>query len=152
MEKSSPSFLSGLETFLKFATPIGAIIAFLVGIYHYRDEQAEEFKKEYWNKRYDVYEELNVLASAISNTKNLPQFDSLSTAFWILYRGKTVLVEDKHVYDAMKSFGESMKHATLPDSLHTLQTKAVTLGNACRLSLKETWEPIPVSEIRTINE
>ena len=45
MEKKKNQFFDTLETILKIATPIGAIVAFLIGIYHYRDSQAEEFKK-----------------------------------------------------------------------------------------------------------
>jgi len=152
MEKSTPSFISGLETFLKFATPIGAIIVFLVGIWHYKDSLSEEFKKEYWKKRYEVYEQLNDLAASIASTDDPSISDSLSREFWIMYRGRIILVEDKHVYEAMKSYGETLDHAKIPDSLHTLQRKAIDLANACRLSLKETWEPVPLNEIRTMNE
>jgi hypothetical protein len=45
MKEHKSPLLSGLETFLKFATPIGAVIAFLIGIYHYRATEETKFEQ-----------------------------------------------------------------------------------------------------------
>lgn len=144
-------FFEGLETFLKLVTPIGAVIAFLVGIYHYKDTKTQEFKKEFWLKRYELYQEVNDLTSEIANTTDSIRYDSLSREFWTLYWGKSILLEDKHVFHAMQSFGTSLKKEIEPDSMKALQNKSMLLGHACRLSLKETWEPIPIKELEEMD-
>lgn len=152
IEKTKPSFFNQLETVFKIATPIGAVIAFLIGIYHYRNTQAEEFKRTYWEKRFQVYEDVCQLSAHIANAKSLWEIDSMKHDFWILYTGKSMLVEDLHVYNALKSFGRTLDHIAYPDSMPVLQNKAHMISHACRKSLKETWEPVPVSEIKSLDE
>ena len=149
-EPSKKTVMDRMETFFKIATPLGAIIAFLVGIYHYRDTRNEEFRKAYWDKRYNVYEEVSHLASRVANAGSQDQLDSVKSDFWILYTGKSMLVEDLHVYDALKSYGRTLNRAVFPDSMPVLQEKAHLISKACRISLKETWEPVPVNEIKAM--
>ena len=152
MEKKKNQFFDTLETTLKIATPIGAIVAFLIGIYHYRDSQAEEFKKTYWEKRYKMYEEISHLAGQLSHPTSKAAFDSLGHEFAVLYAGKSVLVEDTHVARAMQSFRATMKRAVYPDSLERVKAEATRISHACRLSLQETWEPVPILEIKTMDQ
>jgi hypothetical protein len=141
-----------IEDFFRLATPVGAIIAFLIGVYHYRDAKAEEFKKEFWEKRYAVYEELSELTSRIANQSDTTSIDSLSEAFWTMYWGKVVLVEDKNVYEAIRDFGRTLDHVKLPDSTYMLREKSINVSNACRQSLNNTWQPIPLHVVRTLDK
>lgn len=152
MEEKKTNFFDSIEKLLKIATPIGAIIAFVLGIYHYRDSQAEDFKRTYWEKRYNVYEEACLVSSQLANVTSQAQLDSLKSSYWITFTGKSMLVEDLHVYDAMTSFGQSLNRAVYPDSLKILISKAHVISRACRTSLKETWEPVPVSELKSMEQ
>jgi hypothetical protein len=152
MEQKKTNFFGSIEKWLKVATPIGAIIAFVLGIYHYRDSQAEDFKRTYWEKRYNVYEEACLVSSQLANVTSQAQLDSLKSSYWITFTGKSMLVEDLHVYDAMTSFGESLNQALYPDSMKVLISKAHAISRACRTSLKETWEPVPVSELKSMEK
>ena len=92
-----------------------------------------------------------MVSSQLANATDTIQFDSLKNQFWVLYSGTAMLVEDDHVHKAMYLFGETLNRAEYPDSLPPLQTKAHDISHACRKSLKETWEPVPVSEIQTMD-
>jgi len=150
MEETKHSYFRQLDKFFKIVTPIGAIVAFCIGIYHYRDSQAEDFKRAYWEKRYVVYEEICQLSAQVANANSSMQLDSMKREYWVAFTGKSMLVEDLHVYDAMTSFGSSLNHAVYPDSLLQLVRKAHAISRACRTSLKETWEPVPVSELKAM--
>jgi len=152
MKETKTNFFDGVEKFLKIATPVGAIIAFVLGIYHYRDSQAEDFKRTYWEKRYSVYEQATLVSSQAANANSQAALDSLKPLYWITFTGKSMLVEDLHVYNAMTSFGESLNRATYPDSMKVLITKAHAISRACRTSLKETWEPVPVTELNAMEK
>ncbi len=152
MEKQKTSGLDRLETVFKIFTPVGAIVAFLVGIYHYRDTRSEDFRKAYWDKRYNVYEELSTISSRIANATDSVDMDSLKRHFWILYSGKSIMVEDLHVMNSLKSFASSLAPTAYPDSLHVLRKKSHIIAHACRISLKETWDPVSVQEIKTLDE
>ena len=152
MEEKKTNFFDSLEQFLKIATPIGAIVAFGIGIYHYRDSQAEDFKRTYWEKRYAVYEEACLVSSQLANVSSQAELDSLRSSYWITFTGKSMLVEDLHVYDAMSSFGQSLDHAVYPDSLKILIAKSHDISRACRTSLKETWEPVPLIELKAMEK
>ncbi len=152
MEQKKTSFFDAIEQFLKVATPIGAIVAFGIGIYHYRDSQAEDFKRTYWEKRYSVYEDACLVSSQLANVSSQAALDSLKSSFWITFTGKSMLVADEHVFNAMTSFGESLNDAVYPDSLNVLITKAHAISKACRTSLKETWEPVPVNELKSMEK
>ena len=141
-----------LESFLKIITPLGAVIAFFIGIYHYRDTKEDEFKRSYWEKRYDVYEHLSQMSSHIANAGSQLELDSFKHQFHVLHSGRLILVQDLHVFNAVESFGKTLNSAVFPDSLNSLHLKARNIGQACRASLKETWEPVPVSELKEMEE
>jgi len=152
MEQKKTNFFNSLEQFFRFATPIGAIVAFGIGIYHYRDSQAEDFKRTYWEKRYAVYEQATLVSSQAANANSQSALDSIKPLYWITFTGKSMLVEDLHVYDAMTSFGESLNRALYPDSMKILIKKAHAISRACRTSLKETWEPVPLNELEAMEK
>jgi len=141
-----------LENWLKIITPLGAIAVFAAGIYQYKDTQHEEFRRIYWESRLEVYRELVTATSTVVNTPDSTARERAVQDFWEIYWGHIVLVEDRHVYEAMRSFGASLERAVYPDSLPALRLKSLHVGQACRLSLQETWAPIPASLIRSINE
>lgn len=144
MENPKSKWVSGLEALLRYATPLGAITAFLVGIYHYQDTKREEFKKEFWERRYEVYNHLTDVTASIANTPDSVSFDSLCREFWIIFWGKSILIEDREVYESMRDFGTSIDRAVLPDSVFILREKALHVSNSCRQSLRSTWEPVPL--------
>ena len=152
MEQKKTNFFHSIQHLFKIATPIGAIIAFGLGVYHYRDTQAEDFKRTYWEKRYKVYEEACLVSSQAANASSQAELDSLKSQYWITFTGKSMLVEDLHVYNAMTSFGESLNRALYPDSMKILISKAHAISKTCRTSLKETWEPVPLVELEAMEK
>jgi len=155
MESRPPLKLSAgqkLENVLRIATPIGAIFVFLVGLFQYRNTQEDDFRRSFWQNRYDAYKELVNSASGCVNAPDDTARIAAAAEFWTAYWGHITLVEDHHVYKAMREFGMTLDRAIFPDSVGILRHKAYSLGQACRTSLQETWAPVPLEAIRKMDE
>ncbi len=118
------------------------------GILQYSHSKDQEFRKAFWEKRYELYSEVTDLAAKISVSEDLDKVKNERKAFWHLYWGRMSIVESKAVYDAMVLYGQKLKSLepsgnTSPD----LQQLSYKLARACRNSLKNTWEPVLLDDI-----
>lgn len=131
---------------------IGIIIASstaIFGIFKYHKTRKEEFEKEFWKKRYEHYEKILELTSAIAVSDQLSDVKKEIKEFRQFYWGKLAMIENQVVNDAMIDFGQELdrleQHAN-PD-LTPLKIHTYNLARACRKSLQETWEPVPLDDI-----
>ena len=131
---------------------IGIIIASstaIFGIFKYQKTRKEEFEKEFWKKRYDHYERILELTSAIAVADQLNDVKQEIKEFRQYYWGKLAMIENQVVCDAMIDFGlelDRLEQQTQPD-LAPLKIHTYNLARACRKSLQETWEPVPLDDI-----
>jgi phosphomevalonate kinase len=131
---------------------IGILIASstaVFGIFKYHKTRKEEFKKEFWKKRYEHYERILELTSAIAVSDQLSDVRQQIKEFRQYYWGKLAMIENQVVCDAMIDFGtelDQLEQQTHPD-LSLLKIHTYSLARACRKSLQKTWEPIPLDDI-----
>lgn len=141
-----------LQQFVRFAAPIGALIVFINGVIQYRNSQEDDFRRTYWQTRYDNYKALVASTSAVINAPDSASLAEAERIFWQNYWGEIVMVEDHHVYGAMRDFGQALDRAVYPDSLEALRIKSFHVGQACRRSLEETWAPVSLKQIRSLEK
>lgn len=131
---------------------IGMVIASFtagVGIIKYHKTRKEEFEKEFWKKRYEHYERILELTSAIAVADKLSDVKQQIKEFRQYYWGKLAMIENQVVLNAMVDFGlelDRLELQTEPD-LDPLKIHTYNLARACRKSLQETWEPVPLDDI-----
>ena len=159
MSDTSPELDNGggdwfgrIQQFVRFAAPIGALVVFINGVVQYRNSQEDDFRRTYWQIRYDNYKNLVASTSAVANAPDSLSHAEAGRVFWQNYWGEIVMVEDHHVYGAMRDFGQALDRAVYPDSLETLRMKSYHVGQACRRSLEETWSPVPIKQIRSLEK
>ncbi len=148
--------LKGLEILIGI---ILSIIAARFAVIKYFDTKKEEFKREFWRKRYENYEKVLELASKITVSEDLDTVEEEIKEYRQYYWGKLAMIEDQKVYDAMKSFNKKLKYLEGEEGkkftdFTDLQDRTYDLARACRLSLKETWEPegINISDLKKKGE
>jgi hypothetical protein len=146
------SALAQLERILRVITPIGAVAVFLAGIIQYTDTKDDEFRRTVWEARYAIYKDVMASAGAVVHTRDSASRQSAQLDFERTYHGHVHLLEDEHVYTAMRVFDESMTRAIWPDSFEVLQQKCRLIGLACRKSLQETWEPVSMHAVRELEK
>ena len=132
---------------------IGIIISALTagfGIYKYSEARKDEFKKVFWEKRYENYEHVIELASKIYVSNNLNTVTDEINEFRQYFWGKLAMIEDQGVYDAMINYNEELKklEGSASDNFTVLEDTTYDLARACRNSLRATWEPVPLSDIK----
>lgn len=141
-----------IQQFVRFAAPIGALVVFINGVIQFKNSQEDDFRRTYWQTRYDIYKALVASTSAVINAPDSTSRAEAERIFWQNYWGEIVMVEDHHVYGAMREFGLAIDRAVYPDSLEALRLKSFHVGQACRRSLEETWSPVPLKQIRLLEQ
>ena len=140
---------SSIDRVFKIFATIATLATVLVGIINYADKKENEFKKVFWEKRFEFYEEATVLTATIAIAKDLDSVQSERQKFWTLYWGKLSMIEDQDVKDAMVNYGDSLeKQEKLGHIESNLKNLSYSLARACRNSLKKTWEPYNVDDIK----
>lgn len=139
---------SRFERFIKSLTMLGALCAFAWGLYQHFDTKRSEFRKAFWEKRYELYSRATCAAAKIALAPNVDSVPTERAEFWSLYWGDLSIVESKAVHDAMVAFGEKLSEIeTAPERANGLKQLSYFLARACRESLKATWEPVPLDDI-----
>jgi hypothetical protein len=151
-ESGGGNLLGRIQQFVRFAAPIGALVVFINGVVQYKNSQEDDFRRTYWQTRYDNYKDLVASTSAVINASDSVSRAEAERVFWQNYWGEIVMVEDHHVYAAMRDFGEALQRAVYPDSIEALRIKSYHVGQACRRSLEETWAPVPLKQIRLLEK
>lgn len=126
-----------------------SFIAACFAIFKYFETKKDEFKKEFWSKRYENYELVLNLASKITVSEDLNSVKEEINEYRQYYWGKLAMIEDQTVYEAMKEFDKKLKYyeGSYEKDFTSLQNKMYDLARACRLSLKNTWEPIDLDDL-----
>jgi hypothetical protein len=108
-----------------------------------RAKSAEvEARKPFFTKQLELYFQAVEAASAIASGPWEQQVPVIG-AFWRLYWGPLVIVEDTRVSGAMVQFGKALdSNATQGE----LKIYALELARACRDSIAESWK-VPLSSI-----
>jgi hypothetical protein len=120
------------------------------GFFRFSQTRREEFKKEFWKKRYENYEIVLELASKISVAKDLSLVQDDIQKFREYYWGKLAMIEDQQVLHAMVIFENTLSDAeqNLQKNAGALKKYCYRLAQACRSSLRDTWEPVKLYDLK----
>jgi hypothetical protein len=125
------------------------VITIGTGIYQYRDKKNQEFRKRFWEERLSLYKEATTLAAKIAIADNMELVTEERKRFWELYWGPLCLIEDKNVEAGMVNFGNALKEKVQNEKASTkLTILSIQLAKACRISLKKTWQPVKLSDLK----
>ncbi len=132
-----------LDSWIKILTLIGAVIAFIWGVYQFisnQRSQAEtrriEATRPFLDRQLTLYTVATQVAATISTSSSKEEIDSAKQRFWSLYWGELALVEDKGVEAAMVQLGNALKQGKVGKDVQTL---SLNLAHACRESLAKSW-------------
>ena len=78
---------------------------------------------------------------------SLPSVSREVALFRQLYWGPLAIVEDQQVLDAMVDFADRLKDVQEGSTITELRPLSYFLARACRRSLRDTWEPVPLDDI-----
>ena len=139
---------SKAQTIIPWLGVIATMATIIVGIVQYNHSKDQEFRKAFWEKQYKLYSEVTEIAAKIAVSDDLNDVADERANFWHLYYGKMSIVENKAVYDAMVAFGRKLESLEKSGgAAFELRLFAYNLARACRESLKDTWEPVPLDDI-----
>lgn len=129
------------DLLLKLVSALLVVCTFSAGVLQYRDTSQREFKRKFWEKQLDLYQEASRSAAQLSIIQDEEARVPIYQRFLELYHGEMVLVEDNQVKNAMKSFVELyidyQDNRGLQDEL---QSSARALARTCRKSLADSWD------------
>lgn len=143
------------ELVLKLVGSILAVLAFIWGVYTYKDTAAKKLAAQkidairtsetrrieasmpYLNKQLQLYTEATQVTAKIATSKDQEEIKSATKRFKELYWGELALVERGGVASAMVSFREALDANKSQDELAPL---ALSLAHACRDELAESWK------------
>ncbi len=144
----------GIETWLKVLSAVGAVCAFIWGIYTYRETASQqlahdaaeaerlsytrriEARRPYLEKQLMLYSEAAKMASIVGTSDDPVEFGKAKKRFLELYYGELAMVEHGPVIDAMMAF----KRGLDADDRGGLRTLSLDLAHACRYELAISWE------------
>ena len=131
---------------------IGIIIASITaafGFIKFSQTRKAEFKKEFWKKRYENYENVIQLASKICVLEDLNLVQEEIQEFRQYYWGKLAIVEDKDVMKVMIAFNNELLYIESGQQIYftELKDRCYDLARACRRSLQNTWEPVKLDNL-----
>ena len=144
---------------LKLLSATVAASAFMFGIIQYTTTRREQFRREFWDQQFTLYQEA---AGAAAEIAMAPHADSVKAArqkFWVLYWGKLSMVEHVEVERAMVAFGQKLSKceagedttcfSRLPGARRTeLRELAYVVAHCAQLSLSKTWRPVEIASNR----
>ena len=142
---------------LKLVGSILAVLAFIWGVYTYKDTAAQklaaqkinemrtaetrriEASRPYLDKQLQLYTEATQVTAKIATSKDSEEIKRAIKRFKELYWGELALVERGGVASAMVSFREALDANKNQDELAPL---ALSLAHACRDELAESWDTV----------
>jgi hypothetical protein len=143
---------SRFESILKAATAVVAIITLVAAILQYRATANTDFRRVFWEQQLAIYKTATSAAGKIASATNINDVMEARNSFWALYWGEVSILEHPVVKRAMEAYGDQLKRVEAgeapPSSLKQL---SYALARACRLSLKETWNPVDIGDIPDIS-
>lgn len=137
-----------VESWLKVLAPLGAMIAFGVGVLQYVVNNNNEFRKAFWKEQYTLYGEVCEHAAAISVAGGIDGAGESRVRFWKLYYGRLSILEHPEVKQAMMDYGSQLRKVEKGEaSTESLQPWSYRLARACRESLRKTWNPADLGDV-----
>lgn len=137
-------------------TMLAAIAGGIFGLVQYNDQHAQEmknqemeFRRKYWEIRFNAYREITEIAAKIATADTMPLCDKERRQFLIWYWGYLSTIEDEKVRESMVAFEKAMRIVENSDSPnpHDLMSFAYDLDMKCRESLRQTWDPINLTKL-----
>src|SRR5258707_15869590 len=120
---------------IKILPIIGAVIAFIVGVWKYIGTRNEEFRQKFWQKQFDVYVRATRAAAKIAIAPDIESVKSERDEFWVLYLGELSILENLDVKTAMINYGKEL--TTFEGgkrNIDALEDLSYELARACRES------------------
>jgi hypothetical protein len=157
-----------LENKIKIISVLIAILTITAGIIQYRITNNENFRKAFWEKRYELYTNVISIASEIANSNSLEESKNYRKEFWKLYWGNLSLIEDVTIERAMVKYGKLLaacEEGTIPEgscfqglndstklgmsyvNRPGLRKLSFDLAHCARESLKNTWDPVGIESL-----
>jgi hypothetical protein len=137
-----------VEVWMRTLAPLGAAIAFCVGVIQYVINNNNEFRKAFWKEQYALYQEVCEDAAAISVAGQLDRAGESREGFWKLYYGRLSILEHPEVKKAMMEYGSQLRKVEKGEaSTDSLQPWSYRLARACRESLRKTWNPADLGDV-----
>ncbi|WP_420571175.1 hypothetical protein [Kordia sp.] len=126
-----------------------SVFTAIFGIIKFVNEKEKEFKKEFWQKRYENYERVLELTSKIVVSKDISTVREEISEFRQYYWGKLAMIEDQQVCDAMINFEKELQNIEKGKSktFKNLENMCYYLAISCRNSLNDTWKPVTLNEL-----
>jgi len=141
-----------LESLLDAIPYMMTVITISIGIYQYWDKRKQDYRRQIWEEQKQLYFQATKAASRIALFETLDNSLEDRKIFWTLYYGQLAILENRAVELAMKNYGdllEDMETGTIDYSKSMLQNMSLNLAIACRNSLKETWKPITLDDLKS---
>lgn len=126
------------------------IVTISIGIYQYWDKKNQDYRKQIWEERKQLYFKVTEIASKIAILESIDNSLEERRTFWTLFYGQLAIIENQGVVNAMINYGDLLKNMELDDATFSkdiLQKMALDLAMACRDSLNETWKPVPLKDL-----
>ena len=73
-------------------------------VFKYTDTKEKEFYTYYWNQKFELFFETRKVASQMSTTESLMEFDTARSTYFELFYGRLSLVKGDPVKPAMEKF------------------------------------------------
>lgn len=132
---------------LSALAPLGALAVFAWGVYQFYRSNELSFRKPYWEKQLQLYEQATSAAALLASSEDEAAWQAALQDFWRLYLGPLCLVEDRAVEQAMVEMGALLGEASFATAeREALQNAALTLAVACRESVRRDWR-MPLQEL-----
>lgn len=114
-----------------------------VGIWQYADKQAQTNRDPFLRKQLEVMFSASAATAQLATLRDPAEWMKARDAFWLLYTGPMVLVEDPKVAAAMIAFGKAVDAAGLPpDTLprRELLPLSIDISVAARSLILKSWQ------------
>jgi hypothetical protein len=133
-----------------------AAAGIVVGVWQYRDVNAQQYKKEIWSAQKALFEKAITAAATIANGDSLESVTNERKDFWALYWGNLAMLESRSVERAMIEYANILRPCEINAQAeclkpgpkgNPLQRAALNLAHCARDTLRTTWEPVDIGKL-----
>jgi len=127
---------------MKIVGACAVFVGVVVGLYQYIDKAGMESRKPFLERQLVYYLDASSQAAILATSSDAKEINSAAAAFWRLYWGPLLVVEDKAVADAMVQLGRCLQERDIDKTRcdqNSLKQRALALARACRSSIETSW-------------
>lgn len=147
------------DNIIKFSGVVIACVSIITGLHEYSINNDREFRKNYFTRQTEVYEEilddLGSISSSVGDTSKILEFQITEVHFEKLYYGRINLYQDKTIelqldklFDMISELKDNYNLRTNVPSIRIeiknksdrIQDKIYDLAEACKTSLENTYK------------